>query len=245
MANDSFYKPSGNIKDTNRTHVPDMYRQAAAEMMAEDVDNKASVSTHRTVSLQRRPMVGVLYSISSGVEGELFPVYLGRNTIGSDPSCDICLRETSVSAMHGLLLTRRIIEEDGHVNLTVYLSDNNSKYGTAVNAEKLCFDKVFCSQGDIISIGSNYVFTLALFDNYNKLSVAFDFDPIAEPEQPEPMVSENTNVLPNSQDGSPITASFKPTDSKAENKSQDASFDFYRPSNQQGSDHYNNKTIIL
>ena len=90
MDNDSFYKPSGKVKDTNRTYVPDLYRQVVAEMQEEESEARtdSSESAH-VVRLQNRPLIGVLYSISAGIEGELFPVYVGRNTIGSDPSCDI------------------------------------------------------------------------------------------------------------------------------------------------------------
>ena len=57
MDNDSFYKPSGTIKDTNRTYVPDMYRQVAAEMKEEEINqNVASIPTH-VVHLQNRPLI--------------------------------------------------------------------------------------------------------------------------------------------------------------------------------------------
>ena len=182
MDNDSFYKPTGNVKDTNRTYVPDLYRQVAAEMQAEEMGNQSSNSIPaHIVRLQNRPLIGVLYSISAGIEGELFPVYVGRNTIGSDLSCDICLRETSVSALHGLLLARKQVNEEGNEYINVILSDNNSSYGTCVNGERLYFEKITCSDGDVITIGQNYILVLSLFNALDKLSVAYGFDRMPEP----------------------------------------------------------------
>ena len=121
MDRDSFYRPSGNIKDTSRTYVPDMYRQLAAEMLAEGQE-AAQGMPGQSITLQRRPLIGVLYSISAGIEGELFPLYAGRNTIGSDPSCDICLRESSVSEQHGILLARKQTNENGEDYIRYFYS---------------------------------------------------------------------------------------------------------------------------
>ena len=113
MDKDSFYKPSaGREKDISRTYVPNLYRQEAAAMQ-EEQDMTATSAYKRTIKLQDRPIIGALFSISAGIQGELFPIYVGRNTIGSSPDCDICLRETSVSAQHAILLARKQEKEDG------------------------------------------------------------------------------------------------------------------------------------
>lgn len=244
MNNDSFYKPSGTIKDTNRTYVPDMYRQVAAEMQEEDSGQNTYSSTH-IVHLQNRPLIGVLYSISAGIEGELFPVYVGRNTIGSDLSCDICLRETSVSAQHGILLARKQTNDQGNEYINVILSDTNSSYGTCVNGERLNFEKVVCADGDVINIGQNYVLVLSLFNAFDKLSVSYGFDRIPEPkkvmEKPVEAQVPTANIIGD--------ISITPTEDHSTNITHDleeeASVDFYKPTKQQGQDHYNNKTIIL
>ena len=242
MDNDSFYKPSGTIKDSNRTFVPDMYRQVAAEMKEEENgQNSSSLPTH-VVRLQNRPLIGVLYSISAGVEGELFPVYVGRNTIGSDLSCDICLRETSVSAQHGILLARKQTNVQGDEYINVILSDTNSSYGTCVNGERLNFEKVTCTDGDVISIGQNYVLVLSLFNALDKLTVAYGFDRIPDPkiveETPKTSIPTSENIIGGMQvedHSTNITHDIQ----------EEASGDFYKPTKQQGQDHYNNKTIIL
>lgn len=245
MDKNSFYKPTGNVKESNRTYVPDLYRQVAAEMLAEeDVYSSESDSAH-IIRVQDRPLIGVLYSISAGIEGELFPVYIGRNSIGSDLSCDICLRETSVSAQHGTLLARKQMNENGDEYINVILSDNNSSYGTSVNGEKLNFEKVTCSDGDIIAFGQNYVLVLSLFNAINKLSVAYGFEKIPE----SPKEKEPTTELLNSQERIIGGGLMSSEDNHSTNITQDikteASVDFYKPTKQPEQDHYNNKTIIL
>lgn len=245
MDNDSFYKPSGKIKDTNRTYVPDMYRQVAAEMREEENGQNSSTLPSHVVRLQNRPLIGVLYSISAGIEGELFPVYVGRNTIGSDLSCDICLRETSVSAQHGILLARKQTNAQGDEYINVILSDTNSSYGTCVNGERLNFEKVTCADGDVINIGQNYVLVLSLFNALDKLTVAYGFDRIPDhkivEEAPQTSIPSSENIIGGMQ--------MNPVDDHSNNITQDiqeeASVDFYKPTKQQGQDHYNNKTIIL
>lgn len=241
MDRDSFYKPSGNVKNTNRTYVPDLYRQVASEMQAEVDGTQDSVdSEQHVITLQRRPIVGVLYSISAGIEGELFPVYVGRNTIGSDPSCDICLRETSVSALHAILLTRKQTDAAGREFVNVILSDSNSAYGTGVNNERLNFDRVQCTNGDIISIGQNYVLTLALFNAVDKLTVAYNFERMEEPvdDESQPAVSEPVVEQP-------VVISHQQNAPSGDEAPSATDFDFYKPTKKKDSNHYNNETIIL
>lgn len=246
MNNESFYKPSGTVKDTNRTYVPDMYRQVAAEMQEEEVGSKVSdtISSH-VVRLQNRPLIGVLYSISAGIEGELFPVYVGRNIIGSDLSCDICLRETSVSSQHGILLARKQFNQEGNEYINVLLSDNNSMYGTSVNGERINFEKVTCSNGDIISVGQNYVLVLSLFNALDKLSVAYDFDRIPEPKKSEDKPDIPPSPMASIIGGMPANSEDEHSTNITNNIQEETSMDFYKPTKKESQDHYNNKTIII
>ena len=241
MDKNSFYKPTGNVKDSNRTYVPDLYRQVAAEMLAEEDGTSSEYESTHIIRLQNRPIIGVLYSISAGIEGELFPVYIGRNSIGSDLSCDICLRETSVSALHGTLLARKQMNENGDEYINVILSDNNSSYGTCINGERLNFDKVTCSDGDIISCGQNYVLVLSLFNAIDKLSVSYGFDKIPEPVKEK----ETTTELINSPERIIGGGEDNQSTNIAHDIKTEASVDFYKPTKQPEQDHYNNKTIIL
>ena len=246
MSNDSFYKPSGNIKDTNRTYVPDLYRQVAAEMQdgGGGLEEKPVEAPTHVVKLQNRPIIGVLYSISAGVEGELFPVYVGRNTIGSDLSNDICLRETSVSAQHGILLARKQTNIKGEEYIHVILSDSNSNYGTSLNDEKLNFERAECKDGDILRIGQNYVLVLSLFNALDKLTVAAGFDRIPEPKKVEKV---SIPSMENALVGMPMGAAgdHSANITRDEVVHEEASIDFYKPTKQQEEDHYNNKTVIL
>ena len=251
MDENSLYKPTGNrVAGINATYVPDLYRQVAEEMLAEQCGTPAVNTSHRTLIIQNRPMIGVLYSISAGLEGELFPVYIGRNTIGSDPSCDICLLETSVSSMHGLMLARKQINEYGEEYISVILSDNNSSCGTMVNSEKLSFDKVECADGDVITVGNNYVLILSLFNAINKLSVAHGFDRISNlATNPEAEEEMHAAVIVEQKTIEDVTSDHSNEGDHSTNitkdPQEDASLDFYKPTKKQGQDHYNNKTRIL
>lgn len=246
MEKDSFYKPTGNVKDSSRTYVPELYREVAAELQAEEA-GQGNGESSRIVKLQRRPVIGVLYSISAGMEGELFPVYVGRNIIGSDLSCDICLRETSVSAEHGILLARKQTNFDGEEYVNVSLSDNNTAYGTTLNGDRLSFDKVTCEDGDILGIGLNYVLILSLFNAIDKLTVSPAFDRIPEPKQP---VENKPTAMANPAFAMPQAPIDTPSDHSTNITNDDhldeASVDFYKPTKQkEPNDHYNNETIIL
>lgn len=266
MDNDSLYQPSGQRRPgINATYVPDLYRQVAAEMRAEEGHAASSEPSQQTLVLQRRPIIGVMYSISACMEGELFPIYVGRNIIGSDPSSDICLRETSVSPAHGLLLARKQLNDLGEESISVFLSDNNSDYGIMVNGEKLSFEKVECKDGDVITIGRNYVLILSLFNAINKLSFSYNFERIPEPEpepeeapEPQPQAQAEEAAVPESS----VPEIIKPvplpqrddmtTDSgdHSNNDTLDPAEDddssiLYKPTQHRGQDHYNNKTIIL
>lgn len=249
MDNNSFYKPTSNqVPGKNATYVPDLYRQVAEEMRAEQFEDSVNDEPPRhTVEIQNRPMVGVLYSISAGIEGELFPVYVGRNTIGSDPSCDICLLETSVSAVHGVMLARKQTNHLGEEYISVFLSDNNSSYGTMVNAERLSFEKTECKDGDVITIGQNYVLILSLFNAINKLAVASEFERIQLPEPGEQELSNSPVTgrmqLANGQ-SEPANEGDHSTNITKDPHEEDAS-QFYKPTKREGQDHYNNKTIIM
>lgn len=247
MDNDSFYRPAGNVKDRNRTYVPDLYRQVAAEMQEEeDCKQKRDADSTRVVKLQNnRQIVGVLYSISAGIEGELFPVYIGRNIIGSDLSCDICLRETSVSAQHGILLARKQTDENGNEYVKVILSDNDSNYGTIVNGERLNLEKVACTDGDIISIGQNYILVLSLFNAIDKLSVAYGFDRIPEQKISDNRETGSFSAAGHIVGGMPMNVGSDHSNNITQDIKEEASDDFYKPTKQKGEDHYNNKTIIL
>lgn len=108
------------------------------------------------IELQDRQIVGILYSISGNEQGELFPVYAGRNIIGNSGKCDIWLPEESVAPEHALLLMRRIRLEDGRIMASSSITDNNSDTGTWVNGERVGFDRMDCRDHSVLQIGNHY-----------------------------------------------------------------------------------------
>lgn len=154
-----------------RTYIPYAYNQSAVKN-----GNDGDTVKEKKIHLQNRVIAGVLYSVSHLYSGEIFPVYMGRNTIGSDKGCDICLKEESVSPQHAVLLIRNVENDEGQIGITASITDYDSEYGTKVGDESLGFDKKACQDHDIISLGNSYKLLLCLFDTtaYG-LSVDGDF----------------------------------------------------------------------
>lgn len=158
--NDSFYNPTAGREADNRTYIPGMKRKASG---ASGADQSAESQAVR-IDLQTRPVAGVLFSVSRDNCGELFPVYIGRNTIGNSPQSDVYLSEASVAPEHALILIRKIEMPDGSKKITMTISDTGSEFGTFVNNEELEDDIVPIKAGDIIRIGSAYNFQFVPLD---------------------------------------------------------------------------------
>ena len=123
-----------------------------------------------------KPIRGFLYSISKSVVGEFWPLRQGKNTIGSSPKCDICLKEATVSEEHASI-TIRILEKQEKTIAS--LKDTDSTNGTKINGEDVDFDANKCVNGDIIRFGSCYECLLILIDTKETgLSVAENFIPL-------------------------------------------------------------------
>lgn len=243
---DALYRPTESLFDTNRTYVPDVYHQ---EEMAAETDEAMPETDNlheRSIRLQHRPIVGVLFSISGGLDGELFPVYIGRNIIGSDTSCDICLREKSVSARHGSVLVRKQTDDDGTEHLQVTLSEIDSGTGLSANGKKVGFETLSCADNDVISVGRSYSLILRLFsDAFSKLSVSAEFRKMTEARGTENdgvQTSPATKVPLSSPESKPEGEDEPHDGDKAE---VETAADFYKPSKPLNNDHYNNKTVLL
>ena len=129
-------------------------------------------------SLNTKPVVGFVYSISRQGVGEYWPLHVGANTIGSTPTCDICLREATVSGEHAVLVVRKMKNPEKTI---ASISDARSTNGTMVNGESLGFSAVECVNGDVITIGENYELVLLLIDTKALgLKVAENFMPMDE-----------------------------------------------------------------
>lgn len=126
----------------------------------EDGDSKVRIGNRTMCIMKDKPVLGILYSISRSTFGELWPVYLGSNTIGRNDTADIVLNEGTVSGEHATLIVHQ--EDDGEVYAGI--KDNGSTHGVKVNGKSAHFDVVGCNNMDIITIGKNYELLFVLLD---------------------------------------------------------------------------------
>ena len=127
-------------------------------------------------ALSVRRLCGIVFSVSAGEGGEMWPLYEGMNTVGRMSGCDVQLGEASVDNLHAEL--EATISGDG---LKVTLCDLHTKFGTMRNGEKLDGGTVTLADRDILTFGQNYELVLLLAD-VQKLGLAPrpDFSPVAE-----------------------------------------------------------------
>lgn len=151
----------------NHTYIPDVLKPLGGlgqEVMPQREPSLGQADGNRQVSLQNRVVVGVLFSISHGLLGEIFPLYLGRNVIGQTVNCDICLKEKSVSSEHAILYIRK----DGNpAQLNMTITDYNSTYGTTVNEMDARYETLPINENDVLTIGKHYQFLVKVFDVEN------------------------------------------------------------------------------
>lgn len=174
-------KPSGNFYSRRSgatargTVVPGMETANKGEA-DESTNSVAEVQTKGRPLQVGKPIVGFLYSISRTPAGEFWPLQIGPNKIGTNPSSDIILPEGTVSQDHAVLVVRKL-KSSG--NVIASITDAQSTNGTMLNGESLGFNPVECHNGDKIVIGENYELVLILIDTAKMgLSVAEGFIPL-------------------------------------------------------------------
>ena len=135
-AGQSFYSRGGG-QTSRGTVVPGMSGNFAGgneqrvKQPVQQPQQKASVSG--------KPVVGFLYSVSRTAAGEFWPLHIGQNTIGQNPSCDIPLAEGTVSSEHAVLVVRKMKNPE---KVIASISDARSTNGTMINGESLGFSAV-------------------------------------------------------------------------------------------------------
>jgi len=227
-----FYSRSESDIDRSKTYVPGIYKSAAQEIMDEQAPQ-----TKGGLQFQDRTIVGALFSISRFPTGEIFPIYIGRNTIGSDRDSDVFLPEETVSPNHAVMLVRSVEGEMVERGLKIYLTDYDSEYGTRIGDVALEYEKLECHDRDVISVGSNYKLLLCLFDAERcGLRIADDFHLISKPAEEK---TETNSFMPQEN----IGMSAPPTVSQP--ISAEEEFSFYSPTKQTEGDHSTNKTVLL
>ena len=91
-----------------------------------------------------RKLVGWLVSYTIDEMGADFKLFDGRNMIGRDPSCAVCIKDPAASGNHAMLLYR-----SGRYSIM----DQQSTTGTFVNDEDIELDPRYLRDGDLIRIG--------------------------------------------------------------------------------------------
>lgn len=149
----------------NGTVVPAPFGTTPNAPAATDVANQ----------MNRKPIVGFLYSISKSSSAEFWPVRIGSNSIGRSGDCDICLGEATVSEQHAILVVRQMKNPE---KIIASVCDARSTCGTMINGESLGFDPRECFNGDIITIGEHYDLYFIMIDAKQiGLNVCHDFMP--------------------------------------------------------------------
>ena len=91
-----------------------------------------------------RRMVGWLVSYTINEMGVDFKLFEGRNMIGRDPSCAVCIKDPAASSRHAVILFR-----SGRYSIM----DQQSTTGTFVNDEDIELDPCYLQDGDLVRIG--------------------------------------------------------------------------------------------
>lgn len=120
----------------------DFSKTMVEEEIQEEDETGAVVNRKETRSASR--LVGWLVTYTHDPNGVDFRLYEGRNFIGKDFKCGVCINDPKVSSQHALLLFR---------NDKFRLKDELSTNGTFVNGEFIDDDSVVLHDGDIIQVG--------------------------------------------------------------------------------------------
>lgn len=120
----------------------DFSKTMVEEEVQEEDESGVVVNRKETRSASR--LVGWLVTYTLDPNGVDFRLFEGRNIIGKDFSCGVCVNDPKVSSQHAILLFR---------NDKFRLKDNLSTNGTLVNGEDIDDDSVVLHDGDIIQVG--------------------------------------------------------------------------------------------
>lgn len=99
---------------------------------------------------ESRSITGFLISFSANESGDFWTLREGKNFIGSDSSCDIMLKDASVSKEHAIINVRK---NQNDSRLMTVITDQNSTNGVMVNNKDIEFNSHECAERDVIKIG--------------------------------------------------------------------------------------------
>jgi len=119
-------------------------------------DAGAAPRANAIIKVQGRAIVGLLYSVSRSPLGEIFPIYIGKTIIGSDPDSDICLRESSVLPCHATIVTRRLCDDSGVMHTSMSVSPAAQGAEIQLDGETPYDGRIYCRPGQVLTIGAHY-----------------------------------------------------------------------------------------
>ena len=120
---------------------------AAAPGAGTSLSSPSANSPRRTVLLAQKykaPVVGWLVAVDGEHKGEDFRLRDGPNTIGTDPACDIVLKDATISSRHASLR---------HSEGKFQLSDLDSSNGTYLNSQKEALAREALADNDTVRFG--------------------------------------------------------------------------------------------
>lgn len=165
-AADSFYDSLYSRTSANNNHTFIGSGELISQLSETPSPTSDSHSPQKTISencrilkIKERVIVGILFSISKGLLGEIHPIYLGKNIIGKNNNCDIILSENTVSDEHAIIHTRK-----SEIGIEATITDFNSTYGTIVNNADARYDTLKIHENDVVTIGHHYRFIIKLFE---------------------------------------------------------------------------------
>ena len=152
-ADDAGSKTTMNSEEIpNTTPNFDPHRDFSKTMVEDEIEEESEngTITNRRETRAASRLVGWLVTYSLDPNGTDFRLYEGRNIIGKDISCGVCINDKKVSSQHAILLYR---------NEKFRIKDKLSTNGTIVNGEDIDDESVVLNDGDVIQIGE----TMLLF----------------------------------------------------------------------------------
>jgi len=125
-----------------------------------------------------KPLVGFLFSYSKTAEGEYWPLFEGKNTVGSHKSCQQALYEQSVSNPHANIFA---IRKKGEERLEFRIQDAGSEISTIVDGEQLMVgDVASLKDRSVIQIGKYNLFCVLIDYVADQMAPNPDFSPVGK-----------------------------------------------------------------
>lgn len=139
-ANDDNVTVSPELNNTKQTKESDTSHRT---MFFDETETESEGKSEQKPR-EYRKLAGWLVSYTLDEAGVDFRIYEGRNMIGRDSDCQICIPDSGVTSKHAVLLYR-----NGKYSIT----DQQSSNGTYVNGNDIDLEPKYLNDGDEIRVG--------------------------------------------------------------------------------------------